>query len=258
MRGPSSRRGGNNRGERSAETSMRIDIWSDVACPWCYIGKRRLEKALDGFEHRAEVEIHWRSFQLDPGAPAQPNPDVSMAAALGGKYGGGEQAGQQMIDRMEAVAAEEGLLFRLSAAQRASTVDAHRVLHAATAVSLSQQASLKEALLKAYFIDSENTADHEVLVRISVEVGLDEEEVRRVLGSSQYADEVEADLDQAADYGIGGVPFFVLDEKFAISGAQPVEVFTDALQRAWAAGRPTLENIGSVGDDACGPDGCAV
>ncbi len=237
---------------------MRIDIWSDVACPWCYIGKRRLEKALADFDHRDEVEIVWRSFQLDPGAPAQPDPNVSMAAALGRKYGGGEPAGQQMIDQMEAVAAEEGLLFRLSAAQRASTVDAHRVLHLAREQSAKMQDDLKEALLKAYFIDSENTADRETLLRIAGEVGLDQASVTRVLESDEHAAAVEADLDQAADFGIGGVPFFVLDSKFAISGAQPVTVFADALQRAWTAAHPVFETVGGPTDEACGPDGCAI
>ena len=237
---------------------MRIDIWSDVACPWCYIGKRRLEKALEGFEHRDEVDLVWRSFQLDPGAPAQPDPSVSMAQALGRKYGGGEPAGQQMIDRMEAVAAEEGLLFRLSKAQRASTVDAHRVLHMALEKSAKVQDDLKEALLQAYFIDSENTADRDVLVRIAGEVGLDASEVQQMLDSNEHAAAVEADLDQAAEFGIGGVPFFVLDSKFAISGAQPVEVFNDALKRAWTASHPVFETVGGATDEACGPDGCAI
>ncbi len=236
---------------------MRIDIWSDIACPWCYIGKRRLESALAGFEHRDEVEVVWRSFQLDPGSPAQPDPSTTMAEHLGRKYGGGAPAGQQMIDRMEAVAAEEGLLFRLGQAQRVSTLDAHRLLHAAG----ERQGDLKEAFLHAYMMEGANIADHETLTRVAVGVGLDADEVARVLGSDEHHDAVYADLDQAADYGIQGVPFFVLDQKFAISGAQPAEVFTQALHQAWDAAHPVLQMAGLVDGnpgESCGPDGCAV
>ncbi|MGA8845788.1 MAG: DsbA family oxidoreductase [Nocardioides sp.] len=234
---------------------MRIDIWSDIACPWCYIGKRRLEAALAGFEHRDEVEVVWRSFQLDPGSPAQPDASVSMAEHLGRKYGGGPGAGQQMIDRMEAVAAEEGLIYRLGRAQRVSTLDAHRLLHAAG----DRQDALKEALLHSYMMDGDNIADHETLSRVAVSVGLDAQEVARVLSSDEHRDAVYADVDQAADYGISGVPFFVLDQKFAISGAQPVEVFSRALAQAWEAARPVLQMAGLSEDsqgEVCGPEGC--
>ncbi len=236
---------------------MRIDIWSDIACPWCYIGKRRLETALAGFEHRDEVEVVWRAFQLDPGSPPQPDTSVTMAEHLGRKYGGGPGAGQQMIDRMEAVAAEEGLLYRLGRAQRVSTLDAHRLLHAAG----ERQDALKEALLHAYMMDGENVADHETLTRVAVSVGLDADEVARILGSDEHRDAVYADLDQAADYGITGVPFFVLDRKLAVSGAQPVEIFAQALRQAWDAAHPVLQPVG-LGDgstgEVCGPDGCTT
>jgi predicted DsbA family dithiol-disulfide isomerase len=228
---------------------MRIDIWSDVVCPWCYIGKRRLESALAAFPHRDEVEIVWHSFQLDPSAPT--TPIETVAEHLGSKYGGGAAGGQRMIDRVEAVAAEEGLLFRLGQAKRVGTIDAHRLLHAAGEL----RGELKEALLHAYFIDTENVADHDTLARIAGEVGLDEIAVKSVLTSDQYADELEADIRQAAAYGATGVPFFVIDEKYGISGAQPVATFTQALERAWAE-TPRLEVIG--GADACGPDGCPI
>ena len=236
---------------------MRIDIWSDIACPWCYIGKRRLETALAGFEHRDEVEVVWRAFQLDPGSPAQPDPSVTMAEHLGRKYGGGPDAGQQMIDRMEAVAAEEGLIYRLGQAQRVSTLDAHRLLHAAG----EHQDALKEALLHAYMMEGENIADHETLSRVAASVGLDAEEVARILGSDEHRDAVYADLDQAADYGISGVPFFVLDQKFAISGAQPADVFSRALEQAWEAAHPVLQMAGlgeGTQGEVCGPDGCTT
>jgi len=231
---------------------MQIEIWSDVVCPWCYIGKRRLEKALDDFPHADDVEIVYRSFQLDPSAPVVPTETV--AESLGRKYGGGPEAGKQMIDRVEAVAAEEGLLFRHHQALRVNTVDAHRLLHLALAEG--KQAELKEALLSAYFIETENVADHDTLVRIATGVGLDEARVREVLQSKEYADEVEADIRQAAAFGATGVPFFVIDRKYGISGAQPAEVFSQTLERAWSEAHPVLDVVG--GADACGPDGCAI
>lgn len=233
---------------------MRIEIWSDVVCPWCYIGKRRLEKALAEFEH--PVEIVWRSFQLDPAAPAVPTETV--AESLGRKYGGGPEAGRQMIDRVEAVAAEEGLLFRHHQSLRVNTVDAHRVLHLALEVGGPElQGRLKEAYLSAYFVETLNVADHETLTRIAVAVGLEEGRVREVLGSRTFEDAVEADIRQAVAYGATGVPFYVVDAKYGVSGAQPAEVFTQLLQKAWAESHPKLDLVGG-GADVCGPDGCAV
>ncbi|MGH3336761.1 MAG: DsbA family oxidoreductase, partial [Nocardioides sp.] len=151
---------------------MRIDIWSDVVCPWCYIGKRRLESALADFEHAADVEVVWHSYQLDPGTPTQPTD--SVASHLGRKYDGGPAAGAQMIDRVEAVAAEEGLIYRLHQAQRANTVDAHRLLHLALEESgPGVQDRLKEALLAAYFTEARNVADHDVLRKVTTDAGLD-------------------------------------------------------------------------------------
>ncbi|MCW2786441.1 MAG: DsbA family oxidoreductase [Marmoricola sp.] len=232
---------------------MRIEIWSDVVCPWCYIGKRRLETALSTFEH--PVEVVWRSFQLDPAAPVVPV--ESVAESLGRKYGGGPEAGKAMIDRVEAVAAEEGLLFRHHAALRANTVDAHRVLHLALETGGPElQGRLKEALLSAYFVGTENVADHATLTRLAAGVGLDAERVAQVLAGAEYADAVEADAREAAALGATGVPFYVIDRKYGISGAQPAEVFTDVLEKAWADAHPVLEVVGDA--DACGPDGCAV
>jgi predicted DsbA family dithiol-disulfide isomerase len=234
---------------------MRIEIWSDVVCPWCYIGKRRLERALAGFPHADEVEIVYRSFELDPSAPAVPTETV--AAALGRKYGGGPEAGRAMVDRTEAVAAEEGLLFRHHQSLRVRTVDAHRLLH----LALEQggpdlQGRLKEALLAAYFVETENVADHDTLVRIAVGSGLDEARVLEVLAGDEYADAVEADIREAAALGATGVPFFVVDRRYGVAGAQPAEVFGQVLAKAWEAAHPGLEM--TAGADACGPDGCAV
>lgn len=233
---------------------VRIDIWSDVVCPWCYIGKRRLESALADFEHAADVEVVWHSYQLDPGAPSEPTD--SVAAHLGRKYGGGEAAGATMIDRVEAVAAEEGLVYRLHQAQRANTVDAHRLLHLALEESGPEtQDRLKEALLAAYFTEARNVADHGVLREVAKGAGLDPARVDEVLASHAYAADVQADIDQAHAYGSGGVPFFVIDGKYGVSGAQPAEVFDQVLRRAWGEREPSLQTVG--GEDVCGPDGCS-
>ncbi|MCW2759628.1 MAG: DsbA family oxidoreductase [Nocardioidaceae bacterium] len=233
---------------------MQIEIWSDVVCPWCFIGKRRLEKALAGFDH--PVDVVYRSYQLDPSAPVVPTETV--AESLGRKYGGGPDAGRKMVEQVEAVAAEEGLLFRLGEAQRANTVDAHRLLHLALAEGgAAQQRALKEELLAAYFLRVENPADHEVLTAAAISVGLDESRVRAVLAGDEFREAVFADIDRANDLGATGVPFFVIDQKYGIPGAQPVEVFTQVLERAWSESHPTLQVVGGDGE-TCGPDGCAV
>ncbi|HET9501620.1 MAG TPA: DsbA family oxidoreductase, partial [Marmoricola sp.] len=231
----------------------RIEIWSDVVCPWCYIGKRRLEKALATFPHADEVELVYRAYQLDPGAPVEPTETV--AEALGRKYGGGSAAGRQMVDRVEAVAAEEGMLWRHHESLRVNTVDAHRLLH--LAAEHGRQAELKEALLAAYFIDAANVADHDTLVRLATGAGLDEARVREVLDGSEYVAAVESEAREAAALGANGVPFFVVDRKYGIPGAQPVEVFTQVLEKAWAEAQPKLDLV-DADAEACGPEGCAL
>jgi predicted DsbA family dithiol-disulfide isomerase len=232
---------------------MRIEIWSDVVCPWCYIGKRRLEKALATFPHADEVELVYRAYQLDPGAPVEPTETV--AEALGRKYGGGSAAGRHMVDRVEAVAAEEGMLWRHHESLRVNTVDAHRLLH--LAAEHGRQAELKEALLAAYFIDAANVADHDTLVRLATGAGLDEARVREVLDGSEYVAAVESEAREAAALGANGVPFFVVDRKYGIPGAQPVEVFTQVLENAWAEAQPKLDLV-DADAEARGPEGCAL
>ncbi len=235
---------------------MRIDVWSDVVCPWCFIGKRRLESALAGFEHADDVEVVYHSYELDPAAPKQPTETV--AESLGRKYGGGPEAGMAMMDQVEAVAAEEGLIFRLREAKHANTVDAHRILHLALAEGgAAQQRALKEELLSAYFLRAENPADHEVLLAAATRAGLEETRVRAVLSSDEFAESVEADIRQAAAYGATGVPFFVVDGRYGISGAQPADTFSQVLERAWTEKHPSVQMVGGEAD-VCGPDGCAV
>ncbi|GAA1162391.1 DsbA family oxidoreductase [Nocardioides aquiterrae] len=235
---------------------MRIEIWSDVVCPWCFVGKRRLESALAEFEHADEVEVVFRSFELDPSAPHHGH-ELSTGV-LARKYGRPEAEMRQMQQQLTDVAAEEGLAFRLFDTVHTNTVDAHRLLHLALETGgPTLQRELKEALLSAYFERAEDVGDHDVLARVAAGVGLDEARVREVLAGHEYADAVEADVAQARAYGATGVPFFVVDRAYGISGAQPAEVFTQVLEQAWAASHPVLTTVG--GDaDACGPDGCAI
>ncbi len=230
---------------------MLIEIWSDVVCPWCYIGKRRLEQALAAFPHRDQVEIAYRSFELDPTAP-----DVgheSIRQALARKYGLGDAQAGQMMDRVGVLAAEVGLAFDYEDATHTKTIDAHRLLHLASAQG--RQAELKEALLAAYFLRGESMGDHEVLRTIAVDVGLDPARVDEVLAGTEYLDAVHADIAQARAYGATGVPFFVVDQKYAVAGAQPTELFAQLLARAWSEANP-LELVAEA--EMCGPDGCPI
>lgn len=234
---------------------MEIEIWSDVVCPWCYIGKRRLETALAGFPHADEVEVVYRSFELDPSAPHHGH--ELTTGVLARKYGRSEAEMRQMQEQLIGVAAEEGLDFRLFDNVHTNTIDAHRILHLALETGgPALQRELKEALLAAYFVRAEDVGDHDVLRRAATSVGLDEGRVAEVLGGEEYAAEVEADIARARAYGATGVPFFVVDRKYGVSGAQPAAAFTQVLERAWADEHPTLEVVG--GGDACGPDGCAI
>ncbi len=236
---------------------MRIEIWSDVVCPWCYVGKRRLERALASFPHAEQVEVVYRSFELDPSTPK--GSGQSVAEHLGQKYGGGAEAGQQMVTQMTSAAADEGLQFNYQSAVRANTVDAHRLLHLAlVSGGPTQQAQLKELLLKAYFTDVRAVDDHTVLTSVAVDAGLPEERVAQVLTTEEYLDDVYADVEEARALGVSGVPFFVIDRKYGISGAQPAEVFGQALTQAWSDAHPSLTTVGADGAEACGPEGCAV
>ncbi|WP_436699297.1 DsbA family oxidoreductase [Nocardioides sp. BYT-33-1] len=208
---------------------MRIEIWADVVCPWCYIGKRRLEKALASFEHRDEVEVVYRSYELDPFAPEVGT--ETTVQVLGRKFGADEAATREMMARADEVAAAEGLHFSHADALHARTLTAHRLLHLAK--SHGRQQALLEEVLAAYFTRGESLGDHDVLRRAAAVAGLDADRVEQVLGSDEFRDDVMADVAQARAYGSSGVPFFVLDGRFGISGAQPTELFEQALTQAW-------------------------
>jgi predicted DsbA family dithiol-disulfide isomerase len=234
---------------------MKIEIWSDVVCPWCYVGKRRLETALAGFAHREEVEVVYRSFELDPTAPRHGH--ELTTGVLARKYGRTEDEMRDMQQQLVDVAAEEGLAFRLFENVHTNTIDAHRLLQLALAEGgPALQRELKEALLAAYFLGAEDVGDDEVLRTAALTAGLDAARVEEVLASDEYAEAVQADIAQARAYGATGVPFYVVDQKFGVSGAQPAEVFAQVLDRAWTESRPRLQMAGE--GEACGPDGCAI
>ncbi|MCP3821315.1 DsbA family oxidoreductase [Streptomyces sp. A3M-1-3] len=235
---------------------MRVEIWSDIACPWCYIGKARFEKGLAAFPYRAEIEVVHRSFELDPQrAKGDTAPVIDMLAK---KYGRTRAEAQAMEEHVAANARAEGLDYRTEGRDHGSTFDIHRLLHLARA--RGRQDELLTAAYRANFAEERSVFDAEVLVDLAVEAGLDAEEARAVLGDdSAYADAVRADEREAADLGANAVPFFVLDRRYGISGGQPSEVFTRALEEAWEGRTPTPLAGTDAADAACGTDGsCEV
>ncbi|CAN5561828.1 protein disulfide isomerase FrnE [soil metagenome] len=234
---------------------LRLDIWSDIVCPWCYIGKRHLEQALATFEHDADVEVVWHAFELDPSAPKVRTDGFEAVERLSKKYGVSVAEGQQMIDRVINAGKSAGLDLRLHEAKSGNTFDAHRLLH--WAHDQGKQGVLKERLLRGYMTEAKAIGDHEVLVELAQDVGLDEAAARAVLASDQYATEVRQDEATAKELGINGVPFFVMAGKLGISGAQPAEVLKGALAKAWSIAQSERPQLEPYADGAaCGPQGC--
>lgn len=241
------------RAERAED--MRVEIWSDIACPWCYVGKARFEKALDAFPHRDDIEVVHRSFELDPGrAKTDIQPVIRM---LTKKYGMSEAQAQAGEENLGTQAAAEGLEYRTRDRDHGNTFDMHRLLHLAK--ERGRQDELIQLFYKANFAEERSVfGDDERLVELAVSAGLDADEARKVLADpAAYSDEVRADEREAAELGANGVPFFVLDRKYGVSGAQPAEVFAQALEQAWGSHSP-LKLIQQDDAEACGPDGCAV
>lgn len=208
---------------------MQIEIWSDVICPWCYIGKRRLEMALANFAHRESVGVVWRSYELDTGAPRQyPG---TLDELLARKYGFSPQQAAEMRARITALAADIGLDYRLADVRPGNTFDAHRMLHFAAARQLGDRAT--ERIMRAYFCEGLAVGDRTALARLAPEFGIAENDALSMLAGDAYTGEVRADEARAKTFGISGVPFFVINGKSGIAGAQPVEVIAGALQQAW-------------------------
>ena len=239
---------------------MKVEIWSDVVCPWCYIGKRRFEAALARFPHREQVEVVWRSFELDPHAESvrAAGEGPHHADLLAAKYAMSRAQAEAAIGSVTQAAAGEGLDFHLDVALRSNTFDAHRVIHLAAARGL--QGAVKERLMRAYFSEGAPVGDRDTLVRLAAEAGLDAADVEKVLDTDEHADAVRADEAEARALGITGVPFFVVDRAYGVSGAQPADQLLAVLERAWSERAP-LTLVGGAGsgtDEACGPDGCPV
>ena len=235
---------------------MKVEVWSDVVCPWCYIGKRRFEQALARFAHRDRVDVVWKAFELDPSRHSS-DTGGGHAERLAVKYGRTVPQAQEMLDSMTAAGAAEGLAFCFDLAHASNTFDAHRVLHLAGEHGV--QDAVKERLLQAHFSEGEPVGDHEVLVRLGAEAGLNAAEVRAVLADGRYADDVRAEQSEATALGINGVPFFVIDRRYGISGAQSPDVLLQAMEQAWSQ-RSSLTLVtgdkGSCEGDAKGA--CAV
>lgn len=209
--------------------TMTIEIWSDVVCPFCYIGKREFESALEQFAHKAEVTVIWKSFELDPTAPTRS--EFDMYGMLQSKYGGTREEAiarvQGVVDRAKTV----GLDYQMDQAIIGSSFDAHRLIQFAKVQGKGAEA--EERLFKAYFTEGVHLADHPSLVRLAREIGLNGEEVAALLASAQFTDEVRADEREAQQLGIRGVPFFVIDRKYGVSGAQQPAHFLGAMEQAW-------------------------
>ena len=233
---------------------MKIEIWSDVVCPFCYIGKRKLEKALDKFPLKDQVEIEWKSFQLNP--EEKTNPSINTLEHLAQSKGWSMDQTREITSNVVEMAKEQGLEFDFEKAKVANTKNAHRLIHFAK--KQGKGGEMKERLLKAYFSDGENVDDPNTLIKLGAEIGLNESEIKSMLASNQFDDAVDQDIYESRLIGVRGVPFFVLDRKFGISGAQPDEVFEETLEKAWsefAKNNPVLEIKTAENGESCDIDG---
>lgn len=235
---------------------MKVEIWSDMVCPFCYIGKRRFEAALEQFPNKDEIDVVFRSFELDPNAPRDVDHDVhDMLAA---KYGMSREQAKAMNANVGGQAKELGLDYVFDTMILTNTFDSHRLSHFADRYGKKKE--MTERLFKAYFTESKHIGDHETLADLAAEVGIDRNEAANVLAGDEYTNEVQADEQEGAKIGIRGVPFFVINRKYAISGAQSSEVFLNALQKAWDEDHPITilnEANGNDEDAACSDGVCA-
>ncbi len=232
---------------------MKVEIWSDVMCPWCYIGKRKFEKALEQFPQKDRIEVEWKSFQLNP--DMETDPSKNIIDYLVEAKGITADHATQMLDNVTNVAAEVGLEYHMDKAVLANSFDSHRFIQFAKKNKKGDEA--EEQLFNAYFTEGKNTADHDTLIDLGVKIGLDAGAVKSVLDSNQYADEVRKDVYEAQQVGARGVPFFVLDRKYAVSGAQQSDTFLGALQKSfqeWEKENPAPIQTYAQGD-SCTTDG---
>ena len=230
---------------------MNVEIWSDVMCPFCYIGKRKFERALEQFPQRDRVNITWKSFQLNPDLKTEPGKTINQYLAE--VKGWSLNEAKQMNDRVTDMAREVGLTYDFDKAIVANSFDAHRLIQLAKEHDLGDAA--EERLFKAYFTEGRDTSDHATLLALGIDIGLPAEAVRHMLRSTDYAEAVNSDVYEAQQVGARGVPFFVLDRRYAVSGAQQPETFLGALNTAWSEwekANPTVTNLSAEGP-ACSP-----
>lgn len=230
---------------------MKVDIWSDVRCPFCYIGKRKFENALEKFPHKNEIEVNWHSFELDP--YLETNPGVSATAHLSQAKGIPKEQAEGMEKHVATIAKEVGIDFNSKNTIVANSFNAHRLIQLAKAKGLANDA--EEALFKAHFVEGKNIDDDETLIKTGVTIGLDESEVKKMLTSDAFAKEVKQDEKQAQSIGINGVPFFVLNNKYAVSGAQSPEIFLDALEQTWGEIEKEKQPLIITEGESCSADG---
>jgi len=233
---------------------MKIEIWSDVACPWCYIGKRRFETALAAFPHRDAVEVQWRSFQLDPSLPE--HYDGTELDYLSTRKGMAPDQVAGMFEHVASLASAEGLYYRFDDVVVANSFTAHRLIHLAAAHG--KQDAAKERLLSDHFEHGRDIGSRDYLTSLGLDLGIGAAELEELFSSDKYADDVRQDFAEASALGISGVPFFVIDRKFGLSGAQSAETFSAALDQAWQESHPLVMADAGAAAGACGPDGCPV
>jgi predicted DsbA family dithiol-disulfide isomerase len=234
---------------------MKIELWSDFACPFCYIGKKRFEQALEAFPHKDKVEVVLKAYQLDPNAPKTMTDSPAEAFAKGHRMSV-EQA-KQRFDMFQTQAKTVGLTYNYDIIQMTNSFDAHRL--AKWSNQFGKEYELTGRLMKAYFTDGENIADLDTLVKIAGEVGLNQTEAKRMLQTDEYADQVRGEITEGQQIGVRGVPFFVLNRKYGVSGAQPVEYFQQVLEKLWEEEKPQFESIDGASDGAvCNDETCEI
>ncbi|MFD1361178.1 DsbA family oxidoreductase [Lentibacillus salinarum] len=237
---------------------MKIDVWSDFVCPFCYIGKRRLEAAIEQFAHCDAIEVGYKSYELNPDADV--NPGQNIHEYLADQKGMSFEQAKSMNESLGEQAAEVGLTYNFDTMQHTNTFDAHRT--AKYAHEKGKGNEMTERLLKAYFTDAELISDHTTLIRLAGDVGLDEDEVTALLKVDDYAIHVRADEEQARQLGVQGVPFYVFNDKYAVSGAQPQEVFAEVLEKVWEEEKeqPVLQSLNPKKSKTtyCTDEGCEI